>query len=142
MIILGILGKELAEHFTRNKPMTEQELNDIDRLLAEKVMEWHTETIAVGPDIAGDYWFPASWKGGQHPELECYHVSDWHPTRCIEQAMMVAEKIGGHIELIRMENGLWRCLIWFGLSQVTGERRDTPALAICLAAQEWVRSKE
>lgn len=123
--------------------MTDQELNDLDRLMAEKVMGWKEYVWSDG------YGGVPSWqdKEGIHRGfVKCNdYPNPWCPTRSIEQAMMAAEKIGLHIELVRYEDGKWKCTI-NDLSEQTrlimSSLVHAPALAICLAAQAWVRGKK
>ncbi len=122
MYIPGISGKQLAEHFT-------DDLTALRKRLAE---------------IMGKRW-P---KGCNLPYADEELVDDvpnpWHPDEDIAQAFMVAEKIGLRLELTRFESGMWKCWIY----KITappdiypGHLVDTPALAICLAADQWLKGK-
>lgn len=100
--------------------MTDHELDNLDRLLAEKVMGWR----------AGNYnWIETPIT---RPQIS---LSDWHPTRDIAQAFMVVEKIGG-FNLYELSSGNWLAAFW-----KTSSAADNPALAISLAAQAWLESK-
>lgn len=70
--------------------------------------------------------------------------SSWHPTTDIAQALMVAEQIGLHLELVRYENGKWICTIHklIPSARYRGDRVDTPALALCLAARAWLEGRK
>ncbi len=105
--------------------------------LAVEVMGWHLEQHF--PDsIQVDYWADENGK-------RTVRVDDWHPDQYIEQAFMLAEKIGQHLELVNYENGKWVCSIHkmaHPPASYRGSRVDTPALAICLAAFAWLERKE
>lgn len=114
--------------------MTTDELQALDRMLAEKVMgyqvgRWGQKDVAVIPD----------WKERGLPR----NIICWHPTTDIAQAFMVAEKIGLHVELVRYEDGKWKCTIVelspFPRAKLTmSSRVHDPALAISLAAKAWL----
>lgn len=109
---------------------------ELDRLLGEKVMGWKL-------DQAGCYWQDAEVVSVVPTPL--WHKHAWHPTTSIEQAFMVAEKIG-YFELhdYRHDRQEWENgkNDWHAEFHSFGETADTPAMAICLAAQKWLDARE
>lgn len=115
------------------------EMNELDRLLAEKVMGWVDS--APGCDMKKH----RQWKdSGGNFVMRVYH---WHPTRDIAQAFMVAEKVDANEIEITMgsyfrEAERWSCKI---VERDSDERHwgqaATPALAISLAAKAWLEKE-
>jgi len=108
--------------------------NELRKRLAEGVMGCQL-------DQSGCYWHKVG-NATQVPML--FDVHAWHPDTDIAQTMMVAEKIGLHLELVRYENGQWKRSIHkmvYPPASYDGGRDDTPALAICLAADAWLKGR-
>lgn len=114
--------------------MTNDELDAIDRKLAEKCMGWFNhnhEWVTV----------TASTTSPGIPVFECF-IHDWHPTCNIAQAFMVLEKLHPiGFSISSFEGKDYNCsLTAFG---GLGEwhvvlRAETPALAICLAGLKCI----
>jgi Phage ABA sandwich domain len=119
--------------------------------LAEMVMRWKaddkpkrislvkedTQYTQPPGELMACTW---SWLD-QHGKRMCF-LDSWHPDTEIDQAMMVADKIALHLELVRYENGKWKCSIHKMVhppASYDGARVDNPALAICLAADTWLK---
>ena len=106
-------------------------LREIDRLVAEKVMDW------VQGEYAKDKWYYK--KNGQIHGMAKF-VKDWNPSTNIADAWQVAEKL--------MKNGLFfNVLKWidgdfvarFENHKVSVKAEaETAPLAICLAALKSV----
>ena len=123
--------------------MTEADLAALNRRLAEKVMGWREYIWDDG------YGGCPAWqdKNGWHCGFvkSNHYPNPWNPTQDIEQAMMVAVKIG-RFELYdyRYDRKEWEngesdwCAVFHGLSEYS----ITPELAICLAADAWLRQEE
>lgn len=98
--------------------------NDLDRLMAERVMGWK---------LGDTYWHGES-VGGISAK---YSINDWHPTSDIAQAMMCAKKIGGLVlteEYPEKHGGeRWCAEIGWQAPAIGNANADTPALAICKA---------
>src|SRR4051812_38516923 len=67
-----------------SKPMTPEQLDKIDRLVAEKVMGWEVVPAVLNPK-AGDAY-------GEHG-VRLRPVKSWQPTRNIAQAFEVWEEL-------------------------------------------------
>ena len=113
----------------------------LNRRLAEKVMGWREYIWDDG------YGGCPAWqdKNGWHCGFvkSNHYPNPWNPTQDIEQAIMVAVKIGLHVELVRYESGSWKCTITdlsFPPAHFTMKSSvHDPALAISLAADEWLK---
>lgn len=101
---------------------------DLDRWIAENVMGWVPH---------GD------WCYENHPDNVLILSSDWHPTRNIQQAFEVVEKMredgyGFALEL-PMSGGCY-AEFWkesnYDTVTFKAEHNDTPTLAICEAAKK------
>lgn len=104
------------------EPITEDQKVELRKLLAEKVMGWKEPTL-------------------DHPWC---HVAIWNPPESIEQAFMVAEKIGGlKLEQIFDRVGQVGLPEWHAEFPLNSWAWDkTPAMAICLAAREWIKCQK
>ena|SRR3990172_2148269 len=121
-------------------------MNDLDRKLAEQVMGWSDPRVRAmhNPPInsgQAGYWY---WS------VECDYCKEdslvnWQPSENIEQAMMIVGALElssregtWHFQLRRYQpEGLppWHCVIfWKGEKYLS--YADTPAMAICLAAEK------
>ena len=106
----------------------------LGNLLAEKVMGWKPGQCTVCYKAEHVKW--------DDPSGDFVMFQDkWHPTTSLEQAFMVAEKIG-NLELIQVKTSSgdrWKA----GLGDLTGySRASTPQLAICLAAKAYADSRK
>ena len=95
--------------------------------LAEEIMEW--KLLPYNPDTDRGFW------AEDGVEFSVFTTDNWKPYKDIAQAFMVAEKIGG-LELVDVQGKRWKAT--FGENY---HRADTPALAICLAADAWLKGK-
>ena len=114
------------------------DLTRIDRLVAEKVMGWHTGFISDGRWIVKKEWWLS--KDGLAQEI----VYKWHPTTDISRAWMVVEKMEPEYHWTirtpfdkgdRYSAGLTPLGFtgWNGIPDYL-VNADTAPLAICLAA--------
>ncbi len=128
--------------------MTDSELRELDRLLAEKVMGWHL--WPVEPVEGNCQW----WHNESGRPM--YSTVNWHPTTSIEQAMTVAERatdagwlielrlwpeteIGKKVEAMLTYLNFSRSIV---TAQAEGLAMDkATALAICQAAAEAVEGE-
>ena len=117
----------------RKDEMTNEQ---IDREIAEKVMEW---TIGV----CEDYW----WDSTIAPE-SVIMVDRWHPTTDIKQAFEVVEKLNLAFYIINFclpsQSGKWKAVfIKIGeFEEYCSGEAETPALAICKAALEAIETSD
>lgn len=117
--------------------MTPTDLTELDRMLAEfmgvcmgTLGRWDSELC--GMLCAGcSEVVQGGTEGGPH------HSADWHPTSDIEQAMQVAEKIGG-LELVQLHNGDW--MAKFGSAAINYWSKTAPH-AVASAAKSWLSAQ-
>lgn len=105
--------------------MSEEQL---DHSLAENVMEWTPLRILRAKDE-----FTIWWSDQEGPTK--FTLDTWQPTRRIEQAMLLLEKLigdgtEGATPYLYWSRGLWHCQL-SGLGSVTSAK--TLQLAICKA---------
>jgi hypothetical protein len=83
---------------TRDEILNMPEGEEIDRLVAEKVMGWHIETDKQGwrswRDKDGNYQNAVAPYDG-YEDQEDFHTIKWHPSESILWAWEVVEKLGG-----------------------------------------------
>lgn len=133
--------------------MTELELHQLDRLLAERIMGWHmiTSTTLSGTH---SYW----WTSHNHTDKSLFgFTTQWHPTENVEQAVMIAEELRqdgwGYTLGGRSLDELVRAKLTPTESHVVRFRHiksgclvdgmgDTLALAICRAAEKVIETVE
>jgi hypothetical protein len=138
--------------------MSEQ-LDDIDALVAEKVMGWERLEVNyfgtedetprqkeleqwltdVGINSVGDYWIDV----GRKFWMPIYGWHGWQPTRNIAQAWQALEKFPVpryYVRLLTTETGNWRCDIELrgGDGPVVSAYDKSAPLAICLCALKAV----
>jgi len=124
--------------------MTNEEMNELDKWLAENVMGWKLSIDQIWNEISHFWTNEMCWT--RKPEL--IRVADWQPTRNITQAFEV-------VEMFRSEG--WSCELYLAFMGVTDAifrwidgpiplkkakiKAKTPALAICLAAKKAWEAK-
>ncbi len=127
---------------------------DIDRDMAEKVMEWE-ESCDPDPFVPH---FQTGEGGTVFVTTQCapYDWFEWHPSTDISQALgdggpdTVVGKMRkkGYACLLaqNQNNGTWLCEFWpiggieddYAYLKRKGAEADTPKMAICLAAKKAV----
>lgn len=129
---------------------SEEQLAAIDRLVAEKVMGWHTETSAVPLCLPSTepvtYWADSHGQPVVKPrsnKILRARNEDWQPTRDHEQALLILEKVAAppmpeSILTLHPTKAGWCCTI-APLNRSThtyayNAYAPTFMLAICLAA--------
>lgn len=131
-----------------NMPAGEQ----IDTLVAEKVMEWHKVLKGEKKDAWRDRWedseghymHPISRYDG-YEDGEDFHTICWHPSESILWAWEVVEELRKkelNLTLVQSRQGNW----YATFMDVAGIINDTPAdtaeLAICRAALIRILERE
>lgn len=114
---------------------------ELDALIAEKVMGWKLETIAISAYGKADVWKNETGK-------IMFYDREWKPTSDISAAWRVVEKITkiyNHFSLVKsihtLNLGWWECLLEVEGSEVVVEA-DTAQMAISLAALKAVEATQ
>lgn len=122
--------------------MTNEEMNELDRWLAENPMGWE---FAFTKETWTDKSRAAYWSKKSEKYELVYYADGWHPTRNIAQAFQVVEKMLNTTYGFTLDCPIGSMCFAQFYSDIEYENwielGETPALAICLAAKKAWEAK-
>jgi len=141
------VGGQILAGFQEGDAMTREEIlnmeagQEIDELVAEKVMGWHIVTEGrrspAWYDSEGRYQHHVAADYESYEDDENFHLVNWHPSQSMLWAEEVVEKFYS-MKLDKYSNGEeWRCYLVMGKDGVNADGNgvaNTAPLAICRAA--------
>lgn len=123
---------------TRDEILKLEAGDELDALIAEKVMGWHSVEDKWGYKAwydAEDRFQCGIHKGDSHEDSEDFHILHWHPSSSILWAWEVVEKANAFFleQPQNYDDKTWSASISIS-SYLWDAEADTAPLAICRAA--------